>query len=83
MCRCGELSKDQEPSLRHQFCSDCIIATRGYDSREGHLLIFGSLETAKTCASVVPVRRALPVGRALRVSANSRAPLPAGKTWCR
>jgi hypothetical protein len=29
------------------------------------------------------LRRALPVGRTLRVSANSRAPLPAGKTWCR
>jgi hypothetical protein len=27
----GELSKDQEPLLPHQFCSDCIIATRGYD----------------------------------------------------
>ena len=31
----GELSKDQEPLLPHQFCSDCIIATRGYDFREG------------------------------------------------
>src|SRR6266446_219182 len=31
----GELSKDQESSLPHQFCSDCIIATRGYDFREG------------------------------------------------
>ena len=35
MRRYGELSKDQEPSLPHQFCSDCIIATRGYDFREG------------------------------------------------
>src|SRR5262245_50021746 len=31
----GELSKDQEPLLPRQFCSDCIIATRGYDFREG------------------------------------------------
>jgi len=38
MRRRGELSKDQEPSLPHQFCSDCIIATRGYDFREGQLL---------------------------------------------
>jgi len=36
MRRYGELSKDQEPLLPHQFCSDCIIATRGYDFREGH-----------------------------------------------
>jgi len=35
MRRSGELSKDQEASLPHQFCSDCIIATRGYDFREG------------------------------------------------
>ena len=35
MRRHGELSKDQEPSLPQQFCSDCIIATRGYDFREG------------------------------------------------
>jgi hypothetical protein len=35
MRRYGELSKDQEPSLPHEFCSDCIIATRGYDFREG------------------------------------------------
>src|SRR5258706_8090902 len=35
MPRYGELSKDQEPLLPHQFCSDCIIATRGYDFREG------------------------------------------------
>jgi hypothetical protein len=32
----GELSKGREPLLPHQFCSDCIIATRGYDFREGH-----------------------------------------------
>src|ERR1700730_11205243 len=31
----GELSKHQEPSLPHQSCPDCIIATRGYDFREG------------------------------------------------
>ena len=35
MRRYGELSKDQEPSLPHQFCSDCIITTGGYDFREG------------------------------------------------
>jgi hypothetical protein len=33
----GELSKDQEPLLPRQFCSDCIIATRGYDFREGQV----------------------------------------------
>src|SRR5260370_28957477 len=38
MLRYGELSKNQEPSWPHQFCSDCIIATRGYDFREGHLI---------------------------------------------
>jgi hypothetical protein len=37
MRRYGELSKDQEPSLPHQFCSDCIVATRGYDFREGQV----------------------------------------------
>jgi hypothetical protein len=36
MRRYGEPSKNQEPSWPHQFCSDCIIATRGYDFREGH-----------------------------------------------
>src|SRR6266436_7513122 len=36
MHRYGDLSKDREPLLPHQFCSDCIIATRGYDFREGH-----------------------------------------------
>jgi hypothetical protein len=35
MRRYGELSKDQEPLLPLQFCSDCITATRGYDFREG------------------------------------------------
>jgi NADP-dependent 3-hydroxy acid dehydrogenase YdfG len=35
MRRYGELSKAQERLLPHQFCSDCIIATRGYDFREG------------------------------------------------
>ena len=35
MRRYGELYKNQEPSWPHQFCSDCIIATRGYDFREG------------------------------------------------
>src|SRR5213080_4157992 len=35
MRRYGEVSKDQEPSLPHQFCSDCIIATGGYDFRKG------------------------------------------------
>jgi mannitol operon repressor len=34
----GELSKAQEGLLPHQFCSDCIIVTRGYDSREGQLV---------------------------------------------
>ena len=34
----GELSKGQERLLPRQFCSDCIIATRGYDFREGQLL---------------------------------------------
>jgi hypothetical protein len=38
MRRYGELSKDREPLLPHQFCSDCIIATRGYDFREGQVL---------------------------------------------
>src|SRR6266508_6832416 len=33
----GELSKGREPLLPHQFCSDCIIATRGYDFREGQV----------------------------------------------
>ena len=37
MRRYGELSKDQEPLLPHQFCSDCIIATPGYDFREGQV----------------------------------------------
>src|SRR5258708_27003299 len=41
MRRYGEPSKDQERLLPHQFCSDCIIATRGYDFREGHRLGFG------------------------------------------
>ena len=35
MRRYGELSKDREPLLPHQFCSDCITYTRGYDFREG------------------------------------------------
>src|SRR5438552_3431983 len=35
MRRYGEVSKDQEPSLPHQFCSDCIITTGGYDFRKG------------------------------------------------
>ena len=39
MRRYDELSKDQELLLPRQFCSDCIIATRGYDSREGHLCV--------------------------------------------
>jgi len=35
MRRYDELSRDQEPLLPLQFCLDCIIATRGYDFREG------------------------------------------------
>jgi hypothetical protein len=42
MRRYGELSKNQEPSWSHQSCPDCIIATRGYDFREGQVgLSFG------------------------------------------
>src|SRR5260221_7513175 len=37
--RYGEPSTDQERLLPHQFCSDCIIATRGYDFREGQGLL--------------------------------------------
>jgi hypothetical protein len=37
MRRYGEPSKDQERLWPHQFCSDCIIATRGYDFREGQV----------------------------------------------
>jgi len=29
---------DPEPSSRHQFCPDCIIATRGYDFQEGQAI---------------------------------------------
>ena len=35
MRRYGEPCKDQEPLLPLEFCSDCIIATRGYDFWEG------------------------------------------------
>ena len=35
------------PSLPHQFCSDCIIATRGYDFREGQRS-FGALSSRCT-----------------------------------
>ena len=42
MHRYGELSKDQEPSLPLQFCSDCITATRGYDFREGQPILIDS-----------------------------------------
>ncbi len=35
--RYDDLSKDQEPLLPLQFCSDCITATRGYDFWEGQL----------------------------------------------
>jgi hypothetical protein len=31
-----DLSSDPDPSSPRQFCPDCIIATRGYDFREGH-----------------------------------------------
>src|SRR5260221_10685329 len=44
--RYGEPSTDQERLLPHQFCSDCIIATRGYDFREGQGLLRELLPTA-------------------------------------
>jgi hypothetical protein len=38
MLRYDDLSNDLGPLWSHQSCPDCIIATRGYDFREGHLL---------------------------------------------
>ena len=35
MLRSAERSSDMEPSSLYRFCQDCIIATRGYDLREG------------------------------------------------
>jgi hypothetical protein len=51
MRRYGELSKDQEPSLPHQFCSDCIITTRGYDFREGQIDPQSSVAIGRRIAS--------------------------------
>ncbi len=36
--RYDEPSNDLGPSPSHQSCPDCIIATRGYDFREGQVL---------------------------------------------
>src|SRR5262245_2664266 len=36
--RCDEPLNDLGPSSRHQSYLDCIIATHGYDFREGHAL---------------------------------------------
>jgi hypothetical protein len=38
MRRYSEPSKDQERLVPLLFCSDCIIATRGYDFREGQVV---------------------------------------------
>jgi hypothetical protein len=35
------------PSSLHQSCPDCIIATRGYDFREGHSFLLCALESAE------------------------------------
>jgi hypothetical protein len=35
MLRYDDLSNDLGPLWSHQSCPDCIIATRGYDFREG------------------------------------------------
>src|SRR5262249_43492636 len=38
MLHYDDLSNDLEPLWSHQSCPDCIIATRGYDFREGQAL---------------------------------------------
>ena len=43
MRRYDDPYNDLEPSSPHQSCPDCIIAMRGYDFREGHLLCPHSL----------------------------------------
>jgi hypothetical protein len=53
MRRYGELSKDQEPSLPHQFCSDCIITTGGYDFRKGQRLIGSITSQISTLRSII------------------------------
>jgi hypothetical protein len=37
MLRYDDLSNDLGPLWSHQSCPDCIIATRGYDFREGQV----------------------------------------------
>jgi hypothetical protein len=34
-----ERSNDTERLPLRQFCQDCIIATRGYDFRKGHVIV--------------------------------------------
>src|SRR5258708_31020049 len=48
MGRYGELSKDREQLLPHQFCADCIIGTRGYDFREGQEAVCVTLALVRT-----------------------------------
>jgi hypothetical protein len=47
MLRCDDLSNDLGPLWSHQSCPDCIIATRGYDFREGQ----GSVESVSRLSS--------------------------------
>ena len=43
------------PFLPHQFCSDCITATRRYDFWEGHVLIFGLRPIFHRCCAIATV----------------------------
>jgi hypothetical protein len=54
MRRYGEPSKDQEPLLPLQFCSDCITATRGYHFREGQVLGTQAPDSTVMACGVAP-----------------------------
>jgi fructose-bisphosphate aldolase, class II len=75
----GELSKDQEPLLPRQFCSDCIIATRGYDFREGQVDLLapavGNMHGMLTSMVQGQTRKRLDIQRIAQIKSAAQVPL--------
>ena len=76
--RYGDLSNDPDPSSPRQFCPGCLIATREYDFREGHL---AALRQGHAARHAIRGRSYLPRVRGVKLPSRNPSdwvPVPSG-----